>query len=137
MHLTPIGCPDPGEVFRMRSPLCHVTIPAKRSINPIPDLNRQGERKIVNPLENLSNKNLKHINKHLPEFQQYDANLTLDDIVKLCQEIAKRPENFIGTPGERQIFEQDVMLGEHPLRVRVVLNAIGSIRSVHIRKESE
>ncbi|MBC6476135.1 MAG: hypothetical protein GDA48_27710 [Hormoscilla sp. GM102CHS1] len=45
-------------------------------------------------LENISNKNLKHISKHLPEFQQYDTNLTLDDIVKLGQEIAKRPENF-------------------------------------------
>jgi len=43
----------------------------------------------------------------------------------------------MGTPGDRQIFEQDVMLGEQTIRVRVVLNAIGSIRSVHIRKESE
>ncbi|MBC6473461.1 MAG: hypothetical protein GDA48_12120 [Hormoscilla sp. GM102CHS1] len=73
----------------------------------------------------------------MPAFQQYDVNLTLDDIVKLGQEIATRPENLIGTPGERQVLEQDVVFSEQTVRVRVVLNAIGNIRSVHIRKESE
>ncbi|MBO1348472.1 MAG: hypothetical protein EBE86_014260 [Hormoscilla sp. GUM202] len=48
-----------------------------------------------------------------------------------------RRENLIETPGERQVFEQDVVFSEQTVRVRVVLNAIGNIRSVHIRKESE
>ncbi|MBO1348444.1 MAG: hypothetical protein EBE86_014115 [Hormoscilla sp. GUM202] len=69
------------------SPLCKVTITESDL------LNSQGERKIVNPPESLSNKNLKHITKHLPAFQQYDVNLTLDDIVKLGQEIATRKLN--------------------------------------------
>jgi hypothetical protein len=63
---------------------------------------------IVNPPENVSNKNLKHISKHLPEFKQYDPNLTLNDVVKLGQQIAMRPENLISTHGGRKVFEEDV-----------------------------
>jgi len=55
--------------------------------------------------------------------------------VKLGLEIASRPENLIGTPGGRQVFEQDVIIGNQQLIVRVVLNQIGNLRSVHIRNQ--
>jgi hypothetical protein len=87
-----------------------------------------------NPLENLSQSNLKHIRKHLPEFQRYDANLTLENIVQLGEEIASHPENLISNPGGRQVFEQDVVLGGQQVRVRCVLNPLGNLRSIHIRK---
>lgn len=45
-----------------------------------------------------------------------------------------RPENLIGTPGGRQVFEQDVTIGEQQVRVRAVLNSLGGLRSVHIRR---
>ncbi|MFB2920382.1 hypothetical protein [Aerosakkonema funiforme] len=83
----------------------------------------------------MSQRNLKHISKHLSDFQQYDPNLSLDDIVKLGLEIASRRENLIATPGGRQVFEQNVMIGNQQVIVRAVLNQIGNLRSVHIKNE--
>ncbi len=51
----------------------------------------------------------------------------------LVKQIASRPDNLIGNPGDREIFEQDVNLGGQQIRVRVVLNSLGRLRSVHIR----
>ena len=100
---------------------------------------RKENSTIVNPPENenVSNKNLKHISKHLPDFQEYESSITLDDVAQLGIEVASRPENLIGTPSGRQVFEQNVMLGGQEVRVRAVLNSIGSLRSVHIRNRSE
>ncbi|MFB2875597.1 hypothetical protein [Floridanema aerugineum] len=55
--------------------------------------------------------------------------------MKLGLEIASRPENLIGTPGGRQVFEQNVMIGNQQVIVRAVLNQIGNLRSVHIKNE--
>ena len=59
--------------------------------------------------------------------------MTLDDVLQLAQKIASDPENLIGNPGDRQVFEQAVNLGGQQVRVRVVLNYLGRLRSVHIR----
>lgn len=83
--------------------------------------------------ENISQRNLKHIRKHLSEFQKYDLTITINDVILLGEKIAQNPENLISTPSGRQVFEQDVIIGEQLLRVRVVLNPLGNLRSVHIR----
>ncbi|MEQ9672237.1 hypothetical protein [Coleofasciculus sp. G2-EDA-02] len=69
----------------------------------------------------------------MPDFQVHEPSITLDDVLQLGQQIASRPENLIGNPGDRQIFEQYVNLGGQQIRVRVVLNSLGRLRSVHIR----
>ena len=72
--------------------------------------------------------------KHLADFQALDHALSLEDIVRLGQQIASRPENIIGTPGGRKTFEEMVIIGSQQIRVRVVLNPSGGLRSVHRRK---
>ena len=47
--------------------------------------------------------------------------------------IASRPENVLGIPGGRQVFEEVVTIGGQQVRVRVVLNPSGVLRSVHLR----
>ncbi len=84
--------------------------------------------------DDISSRNLKHIHKHLAAFQALDPSLSLEEIVQLGQRIASRPENLIGTPGGRKIFEEMLMMGSQPIRVRVVLNPSGRLRSVHVRK---
>lgn len=69
----------------------------------------------------------------MPNFQSYDPSITFDDVLQLGQQIASRPDNLIGNPGDREFFEQDVNLGGQQIRVRVVLNSLGRLRSVHIR----
>lgn len=69
----------------------------------------------------------------MPDFQVHEPSITLDDVLQIGQQIASCPENLIGNPGGRQIFEQYVNLGGQQIRVRVVLNSLGRLRSVHIR----
>lgn len=83
--------------------------------------------------DNLSKRNIKHISKHLQEFQKYDATLTLNDIITLGSKIVENSENLIYISGERQIFEQTLNIGKQMIRVRVVLNPQGNLRSIHIR----
>jgi hypothetical protein len=82
----------------------------------------------------ISSRNLKHILKHLAALQALDHAISLEDIVRLGQQIASRPENMIGTPGGRKTFEEIVTIGSEQVRVRVVLNPSGGLRSVHRRK---
>ena len=84
--------------------------------------------------DDVSSRNLKHMLKHLADFQALDHALSLEDIVRLGQQIASRPENIIGTPGGRKTFEEMVIMGSQQIRVRVVLNPSGGLRSVHRRK---
>ena len=84
--------------------------------------------------DDISSRNLKHIHKHLAAFQALDPSISLEDVVQLGQHIASRPENLIGTPGGRKLFEEIVMMGAQLIRVRVVLNPSGRLRSVHVRK---
>ena len=84
-------------------------------------------------LDDISNRNLKHLQKHLAAFQEFHPSLSLADVVSLGQYIASRPENLLGTPGGRKVFEEVVTIGAHSVRVRVVLNVSGGLRSIHIR----
>jgi hypothetical protein len=59
--------------------------------------------------------------------------LALTDVLTLGQRIASRPENLLGIPGGRQVFEDVVMIGGQQVRVRLVLNPSGALRSVHLR----
>ena len=83
--------------------------------------------------DNISKRNLKHIRKHLPEFQKYDSTITINDVILLGENIAQNPENLINIPSGRQVFEKDIIIGEQLVRVRVVRNPLGNLRSVHIR----
>jgi hypothetical protein len=84
-------------------------------------------------LEGLSKKSLKHINKHLKEFQKLNSKIDLNDVVNLGHKISTNSKNLIGTPGGRQVFEEVVNLGGKSTRVRAVLNTAGKLRSVNIR----
>ena len=69
----------------------------------------------------------------MPEFQKYDSTITLDNLITLGDNIAQKPENLINAPSGGQVFEKNVIIGEQVIRVRVVLNPLGNLRSVHIR----
>ena len=84
--------------------------------------------------DDVSSRNLKHIQKHLAALQALDHTISLEDIVRLGQQIASRPENMIGTPGGRKTFEEIVTIGSQQVRIRVVLHPSGGLRSVHRRK---
>jgi hypothetical protein len=59
---------------------------------------------------NVSKRNLKHIRKHLFDFQKLDPAISLEDVVDLAQKIAGRPANLLGTSGGRKIFEEMVSI---------------------------
>jgi hypothetical protein len=40
---------------------------------------------------------------------------------------------LLGIPGGRQVFEEVVTIGGQQVKVRVVLNPSGALRSVHLR----
>jgi hypothetical protein len=82
----------------------------------------------------VAGKSLKHIAKHLPEFRALNPRATLRAVVKIGQKISSNPNNLIGTPGGRQVFQQTVNIGGNPVTVRAVLNPNGGLRSVHIRR---
>lgn len=88
---------------------------------------------ICNLAEDINQRNFKHIKKHLSEFQKYDSNITLNDVIILGNNIAQNSDNFIGTSAESPLFEQNVMIGKQKVKVRVVLNPQGNLRSIHIR----
>ena len=69
----------------------------------------------------------------MPEFQKYDSTITLDNLITLGKNIAQNPENLINNTSGRKVFEKNVIIGEQVVRVRVVLNPLGNLRSVHIR----
>lgn len=78
----------------------------------------------------MSKKNLKHINKHLAEFQKYDSSLNLEDLIMLGENICQNSENLISTPSsDRKVFEKDVKIGTKTVRVRVIHNYFGIFRS--------
>jgi len=81
----------------------------------------------------ISSRNRKHLQKHLVEFRNLDPSLALTDVLALGQRIARRPENLLGIPGCRQVFEEVVTIGGQQVRVRGVLNPSGALRSAHLR----
>jgi hypothetical protein len=86
-----------------------------------------------NVLEGMSRNNLKHSQRHLPKFQKLDPSITDASLRELGASIVK-PENLIsGTKASQKVFEQVVDIGGVPTRVRVALNAINKLHSIHIR----
>ena len=81
----------------------------------------------------ISSRNLKHLQKHLAGFRNLAPSLALTDVLALGRRIASRPGNLLGIPGGRQVFEAVVTIGGQQVRVRVVLNPSGALRSVHLR----
>ncbi|MDX1920249.1 MAG: Hint domain-containing protein [Candidatus Caenarcaniphilales bacterium] len=82
----------------------------------------------------LSNKNLKHISRHLPEFQELDSTFTIDDLVNLGKQVASNPKNLVNTQGGNRAFDQTVKIGNQQVTVRSVLNSQNGLRTVHIRR---
>ena len=87
----------------------------------------------VGALANISQRNLKHVAKHLSEFQKYDKRISLRDVVALGQRIVASAEGATGSAGGRSYFDKLVRVGSQLVRVRVVVNEHGAIRSIHIR----
>ena len=84
-------------------------------------------------LSGMSKNNLKHAKKHLPEFQKLDPNITESSLRELGASIVK-PQNQITQPGASQkAFEEVINVGGQPTKVRVVLNELDKLHSVHIR----
>ncbi|MEI6331352.1 MAG: polymorphic toxin-type HINT domain-containing protein [Pseudanabaena sp. ELA645] len=84
-------------------------------------------------LQGMSNSNLKHSKKHLSEFQSLDPNITENSLRELGASIVK-PENLISGAGASQkVFEQVVDIGGVSTRIRVALNELNKLHSVHIR----
>ncbi|WP_220814068.1 RHS repeat-associated core domain-containing protein [Pseudomonas paralcaligenes] len=80
----------------------------------------------------ISNKNLKHTGKHLPQFQQLDPAFTLQNQVNLGQRIASNPSNFVGASGGRSAYQTNATIGGKSVPVRVVVNSSNNIRTVYI-----
>jgi RHS repeat-associated protein len=87
---------------------------------------------VTGPLLEVSKGNLKHIAKHLDEFRALDSKATVRDVVALGQRIAGNAGNFVKNHGEQKIYEAAVTIGDRTVRVRVVVNSHGGLRSVFI-----
>jgi hypothetical protein len=69
----------------------------------------------------------------LSEFQSLDPNITENSLRELGASIVK-PENLISGAGASQkVFEQVVDIGGVSTRIRVALNELNKLHSVHIR----
>ncbi|MFD1584227.1 RHS repeat-associated core domain-containing protein [Microbulbifer halophilus] len=79
----------------------------------------------------ISKKGLKHLKKHLKDFQKLDSNFTLKDQIKIGKKIAGNPANLINVRNGSRGFEAVVNVGGNSVQVRAVLNAAGNLRSVY------
>ncbi|WP_221192052.1 hypothetical protein [Microbulbifer rhizosphaerae] len=79
----------------------------------------------------ISKKGLKHLKKHLKDFQKLDSNFTLKDQIKLGKKIAGNPANLVNVRNGSRGFEAVVNVGGNSVQVRAVLNAAGNLRSVY------
>ena len=61
--------------------------------------------------DDISSRDLKHIQKYLADFQALNHAIALEDIIRLGRQIASRPEHMIGAPGGRKTFEEIVTIG--------------------------
>jgi RHS repeat-associated protein len=77
--------------------------------------------------EVLSNNSLKHIAKHLEEFQALDPSMTMDKIIAIGTEVAQTGSQVAGNA-----FTKTVQIGGQEVTVRAVLNSNNALRSVHI-----
>ncbi|WP_179957524.1 RHS repeat-associated core domain-containing protein [Exilibacterium tricleocarpae] len=78
----------------------------------------------------LSKNGLKHLKKHLKDFQKLDPNFNLRDQIRLGRKIASNPENLVNTKNGSQAFQAVVNVGGNSITVRSVVNSSGNLRSV-------
>jgi RHS repeat-associated protein len=83
-------------------------------------------------LGEVSKNALKHLEGHLASFQALDRTATVKDLVALGQTIASNAANLVGKSGERSVFEAIARIGGQSVKVRVVLNPAGRLRTVYI-----
>lgn len=81
----------------------------------------------------ISNKGLNHALKHLDQFQALDRSFDQNRMIALAAKIVADGDNLVGTPGGRTVYEQVVKVGDELVKVRVIVNPEGNLRSVHIR----
>lgn len=89
----------------------------------------------VDDLAGLSKNSIKHIRNHLGEFQDLDSTFTLAKQVDLGLQVMANEKNLVGTPGGRKVFEQIVAIGGKEVKVKVIVNPQGNLRSVFIEGE--
>jgi len=75
----------------------------------------------------LSNNSLKHIAKHLDEFQKLDSSITMNKLVDIGTNVAQTGSQVAGNA-----FAKTVKVGGREVTVRAVLNSNNALRSVHI-----
>jgi RHS repeat-associated protein len=92
-----------------------------------------GESLASSILSGISKTNLKHIAKHLSEFQRLDSSMTLEKVVELGKNILSKGVNT-SSRLSNATFEESVMIGGQQVTVKVVLNSEGAIRSIHLVK---
>ena len=84
-------------------------------------------------LENLSNRNKKHLKRHLAEFQELDPTITEESLRELGASIVK-PEYLTSSLNAEQLhFDKVININGTPTKVRAVLNRERKLRSIQIR----
>ena len=84
-------------------------------------------------LENLSNRNKKHLRRHLAEFQDLDPTITAESLRELGASIVKPEYLNSSLDAEQLYFDKVIYFNGNPTRVRAVLNRERKLRSVQIR----
>ena len=84
-------------------------------------------------LKNLSNRNKKHLKRHLAEFQELDPIITAESLRELGASIVK-PEYLTSSLDAEQLhFDKVIDINGNLTKVRAVLNRERKLRSVQIR----
>jgi hypothetical protein len=85
-----------------------------------------------NQCPGISKKNLKHVGKHLHQFQQLDPSFSLQNQVNLGQRIASNPSNYVSSSGGRAAYQGNATIGGKTVPVKVVVNSSNNIRTIYI-----
>ncbi|MEK7704672.1 MAG: RHS repeat-associated core domain-containing protein, partial [Myxococcota bacterium] len=86
-------------------------------------------------LDAMSGSNLKHSVSHLAEFQNLDPTMTGTALRELGARIATNQQNLIsGANAAQKAFQAVVRVGEESVTIRAVLNRVGNLHSIHIRR---
>jgi len=99
----------------------------------MPDPNKFDISKLKSQMSELSKNNIKHINKHVSDFQKFDKNMNLEKLIELGEKITKI-ENYIGSPGGRANFQATVNIGGKNVNVRAVYDTANKLQTVFIKK---
>ena len=81
----------------------------------------------------LTKKGVKHIRKHLGEFQSLDPSYTRDDLVNLGQRISQQWNLIERTKDNVRTYQQLIDFSGKLLKVRTIVNRAGNLRSVQLR----